>query len=83
MQYYTTLLFFISCDQISAVISKLHLSLTLFRLLSKQDCLLQGQAQLDQRVVFRLVTLRLWGGECHLVCLIIVSSLAQICLGPG
>ena len=28
----------------------------------KQDCLLQGQAQLDQRVVFRFCTLRLRGG---------------------
>ena len=26
---------------------------------TKQDCLLQGQAQLDQRVVFRFSTLRL------------------------
>ena len=29
---------------------------------TKQDCLLQGQAQLDQRVVFRFFTLRLRGG---------------------
>ena len=28
----------------------------------EQDCLLQGQAQLDQRVVFRFCTLRLRGG---------------------
>ena len=28
----------------------------------RQDCLLQGQAQLNQRVVFRFVTLRLRGG---------------------
>ena len=28
----------------------------------KQDCLLQGQAQLNQKVVFRFVTLRLRGG---------------------
>ena len=32
----------------------------------EQDCLLQGQAQLDQRVVFRFCTLRLRGGECQL-----------------
>ena len=28
----------------------------------QQDCLLQGQAQLDQKVVFRFVILRLRGG---------------------
>ena len=28
-------------------------------IISKQDCLLQGQAQLDQRVIFRFSTLRL------------------------
>ena len=26
----------------------------------KQDCLLKGQAQLDQRVIFHFSTLRLW-----------------------
>ena len=86
----------------------------------KQDCLLQGQAQLDQRVDFCFYTLiqpggsgwfhysvnpvppfeilnsqrvgmpsfllwkvYLWGGGGVVVCLIIVSSLAQICQGLG
>ena len=32
----------------------------------EQDCLLQGQAQLDQRVVFCFCTLRLRGGGVRL-----------------
>ena len=38
-----------------------------FYFLFKKDCLLQGQAHLDQRVVFRFCSLRVRGeGLCHL-----------------
>ena len=54
-----------SC-QLSVVLVATMLPI-LFWMEEKQDCLLQGQAQLDQGVVFRFCTLRFrgWGG-CQL-----------------